>query len=145
MDVHSRGPSAARARSRRSSEKGVGSSDRPHQGTNRSVGFGIDIDTDIGPTRKHLREQRDRVRPADAGGAYLLPGKRPDLAGPVGHPVQPVVVEGHQDLVGGHLHVGLEVAIAELDCPCERGHRVLPPIKRSAAVSDRQRPVLLQE
>ena len=153
MDVHSRGPSAARARRRRSVReradahpvKGAGSSDRPHQGTDRTVGLRVDVDTDVGPARQHIGEYRDRVRPPDAGGTYLSPGQRPDLTGPVGHPVQPVVVEDDQDVVGGHLHVGLEVAVAQLDGPCERGHRVLPPIKRPAAVGDRQRPVVLKE
>ena len=86
----------------------------------RTVGLRVDVDTYIGPARQHIAEQRDQVRSPDAGGTDLSPGQRPNRTGPVGHPVQPVVVEHDQDVVGGHLHVGLEVAVAELDGPCKR-------------------------
>ena len=145
MDVHSRGPSAACARRRRRSEN---ERCRPGQGRRQPGSSApgvqphgrlrVDVDTDVGPTASTSANTGSGPSP-DAGGAYLSPGQRPELTGPVGHPVQPVVVEGHQDVVGGHLHVGLKVAVAQLDGPCERGHRVLP-IERSAAVGDRQRP-----
>ena len=38
-----------------------------------------------------------------------------DRPGPVGHPVQHAVVERHQHPVGGGVHVGLQVAVAEVD------------------------------
>jgi hypothetical protein len=124
--------------------EGAGSSDRPHQGSDRTVGLRVDVDTYIRPAHQHIGEQRDRG-PSRRCGTYLSPGQRPNLTGPVGHPVQPVVVEDDQDVGGGHVNVGLEVAVAQLDGPCERGHRVLPPIERPATVGDRQRPVVLKE
>ena len=39
----------------------------------------------------------------------------------VGDPVEDRVVEGEQDAVAGHVDVGLEVAVAEVDGVPERG------------------------
>ena len=47
--------------------------------------------------------------------------------------------------VGGGAHVGLQVAVAELDGPLERGHGVLPPVEGAAAVGERDRPGMIEE
>ena len=52
----------------------------------------------------------------------------------VGHPVQGVVVEKHQDAVGRGVHIRFEVPVAEVDGGAERGHRVFQPLAREAAV-----------
>ena len=54
--------------------------------------------------------------------------ERGDLAGGVGDPVQDLVVEGQQDPVGGEVHVGLEVAVAQLDGVLEGRQGVLQPL-----------------
>ena len=57
----------------------------------------------------------------------------------VGDAVEDVVVEGEQHAVGGDVHVGLDVAVAEPNCVLERRHRVLGDFARAAAVRERDR------
>ena len=60
----------------------------------------------------------------------------------VGDPVEDVVVEGQQHAVAGEVHVGLEVAVAELHGVLERVQGVLQArevgVVRAAAVRERQ-------
>ncbi len=71
---------------------------------------------------------------SDQGSSLILPA-RPRGA------QQIVVVERHQHTVGGHLHIGLEVAVAEVDGVFERLHRVLGHVAGPTSVSERQWPV----
>ena len=102
----------------------------PHRLDQRADGAGVldvDVDPDVGPGAQDVLEQRDRLPAADPGGPDGRPGQLDDPAGPVGDPVEGRVVEGEQDAVGGGVHVGLQVAEAEVDRPGERGQRVLQP------------------
>ncbi len=63
----------------------------------------------------------------------------------IGDPIEDVVVEGEQHAVGRHVHVGLDVAVAEADRALERRHRVLGPLARAAAVGERDRTRMVEE
>ena len=54
-------------------------------------------------------------------------------------------MERDQHPVGGDLHVGLDVAVAETDGVLERRHRVLRGVARPAAVGERDRALPLEE
>ena len=66
--------------------------------------------------------------------------------GPIGDPVEAVVVEGEADAVGGDVGVGLEVPVAEGDRRLERRHRVLagPSLERRP-VGEGQRAGVVEE
>ena len=57
----------------------------------------------------------------------------------VGHPVQRRVVEGDELAVRGGVHIGLDVAVAELDRAPERGRGVLQAVRRPAPVGEGER------
>ena len=59
---------AVRERAADAHSVSAGSLDRPHQGSDCTVGCRVDVDTYIAPARQHIAEQRDRVRSPDAGG-----------------------------------------------------------------------------
>ena len=84
-------------------------------------------------------------RPPDPRRAHDLPRQLGDVALVVGDPIEDVVVEREQHAVGGHVHVGLDVAVAEADRALERRHRVLGPLARAAAVGERDRTWMIEE
>ena len=63
--------------------------------------------------------------PPTCASAHHRPRQLADDARSVGDPVEPVVVKGDQHPVGGHVHVGLDVAVPEGDGGPEGGHGVL--------------------
>ena len=113
--------------------------------SDRSVVLGIDVDAQVGERPEKLLEQRDGLASADPRGAHDLPRQLGDVALVVGDPIEDVVVEGKEHAVGGHVHVGLDVAVAEADRALERRHRVLGPLARAAAVGERDRTGMIEE
>ena len=87
------------------------------------VVLGVDVDPDVGPGGQDVLEQGISWRPRTRS-MHLGPRQVADGARAVGQAVEGVVVEG-DDAVGGGMHVGLEVAVAERDGGLERLHGVL--------------------
>ena len=121
-DVHTPGSERVRTRSSRSSlnapmhTRSTASHFCEHldQRLDRAVVLRVDVDAHVGPGAEQVLEQRDRLAAVD-----LAPRARPTTAArrstpvAVGDPVEHVVVEREQHAVGGHVHVGLDVAVAE--------------------------------
>ncbi len=63
----------------------------------------------------------------------------------IGDPVEAIVVERAQHTVGGDVHIGLEVAVAERDGRLEGRHRVLGPVPGPAPVGERNRTGMVEE
>ena len=113
---------------------------RSTSGTERGLGLDVDVPAGLGELLQQVLEERQRLRARHPGLAHLAPTAGP-RSGPrgVGHPVQGRVVEGDQPAVGRGVHVGLEVAVAERCRPAEGGGGVLDPVRRAAAVGERDR------
>ena len=103
------------------------------------VGLAVDVDAAVGERGEQLVEAGDRFPAVDARGGDLRPGQLVDEAGASARPGQIVVVEGDDDAVGGHVGVGLEVAVAEVDGVLERRQRVLGGFAGPAAMGERER------
>ena len=106
------------------------------QGGNDSVTLGIDVDPGIRKRLEQVREGGDRLRAGDPCGGHFLPGEVGETSSAVGHPVEDVVVECHDDPVGGQVDVGLEVAVTEVGGVLKGGERVLGNLLGSTAVGE---------
>ena len=107
--------------------------------------LGVDVDAEV-------RERAEEV--LERGSA---PARRPGPAAPrprsarltrrsMPHVrVEVEVVEGEQHAVGRDVHVGLDVAVAEVHGVLERRHRVLGRIAGAAAVGERDRVLPVEE
>ncbi len=109
------------------------------------VVLGIDVDAHLGPPLEQVVETGDGLGAVHPGLGHLGPGQVADQAGAVGDPVQALVVEGAQDTVGGDVHVGLHVAVAERHRALEGGHGVLRPVAGAPAVGEGDGLGLVQE
>lgn len=78
-----------------------------------------------GKASKSLGEGRHGLAAADQRAAHLGVAQRADLAAVVGDPVEDAVVEREQHAVPRHVHVGLEIVVAEAGGMPEGGQRVL--------------------
>ena len=90
-------------------------------------------------------EERNRFPPVDFGLGDLAIGQLGDDANPIGHTIQAIVMEGNQDAVAGGVYISLEIAIAESDRALERRHRILGPLTGTAAMGERNRPIMIKE
>ena len=115
------------------------------EGIDDLVVLGVDVEAGVGELLEQVDQAGDRLPPADPGLPDLRPGQVGDPTLPIGDPVERVVVEGQHHPVAGHVHVGLEVAVAEGPRGPERGQRVLGTLEGAAAVGERQRPCLVEE
>ncbi len=80
--------------------------DHVDEGGDRRLVLQVDVDPDVGPGAQEVLHQRDADL-TEAGLSHGLPGELGDDPAAVGHPVEHVVVEGHQHVVGGGVGVGL--------------------------------------
>ncbi len=105
----------------------------------------VDVDARAGPGAEDVGQERDGLGAADAGPGHLGVGEPGDLPGPVGHPAQGPVVEGDQDAVGGGVHVGLQIPVAEVDRPLEGRQGVLRKALGAAPVGERDGTRMIKE
>jgi len=94
-----------------------------------AIVFRVDVHPDVGERAEELLEQRDGFTSVHLCVLHHRPGKGIDAATSVGDAIQHVVMEREQDAVSGHMHVGLDVAVAEPHGMLERGascSRALP-------------------
>jgi hypothetical protein len=122
-----------------------GAAENLDQWLDRTRFLDVDVDPDIWPGAQQFFEGRDRLAPADPGLAHLVPGQPRNHAAAVGYPVQLVVVERQQHAVGRGVHIGLEVAVAEVDRLGEGGQRVLQPARSAASMGERDRARMIEE
>jgi len=111
---------------------------RLRQRGHRPVGLEIDVEARRGEGVQQLVKGGDRLDAADASGPDLTPRQLSDRARGVRHAIQQVVVEGDEHAVGRHVDVGLEMAVAHLDCRAERRQRVLGGLAGGPATPVRQ-------
>ena len=99
--------------------------DRVREQRDRGRRLGVDVEPGLGKGHEEFAERRDGVDAVDPclgdGGVRQLG----DRALPVGDPVQHPIVEGQQHAVGGGVHVGLQISVAEADGLGERVQGVL--------------------
>ena len=117
------GPASGRSRASRASlneasstrSRGAGRAAPPSTvGRDRRVGLHVDVEPDLRPGGEHLVEPRHGRRPADPHRGQVGPAQVA-RSGPAGRRAGPavVVVEDHRHAVGGGVHVGLQVAVAQ--------------------------------
>lgn len=115
------------------------------QGPNGGIVLRFDVEVRLGEGDEQFLEPEHRFRAAHPGHGYLGPGQLGDQAVTIGHPVQPIIVEGDQDPVCGCVDVGLEISVAERDGRGECRKRVLRVEIRAAAMGEGNRTRVVEE
>ena len=106
----------------------------------------VDVDAHVGPRAQQVLEPRDAVvAVTDARLAHVRPAQLADDTAAIGDAVEGVVVERDEHAVDGGVHVGLDVAVAEVDRVLERAHGVLGKIARSALMGERNGAGMVEE
>ena len=114
-------PTSTRSQASRSSMNSASTGDR-------AVGLEVDVEARPRELVEELGQRRHLLAAADQRLAHLVEREIRDRALEVGDPVEHGVVEGQQHAVLGHVHVGLEVVVAERDRVLERRQGVLEPL-----------------
>lgn len=109
------------------------------------IGLAVDVHPHVGPFAEDLGERGDRRHAADAQLAQLSEAHRLDARIVTGRTAEVRIVERDEDAVCGDLHIGLEVAVPEIDRVLERGHRVLGCFAGTASMGERDRALPVQE
>ena len=140
--------------------EGVHPAQQLDQRRHHGVLLGVDVDPNLGPGLEDLLQAGDPDAAAAPGvgahavGAEAVPGvggldlrrgHRRDPAGPVGDPVEDVVVKGEDHAVGTEVDVGLHVAVAQLHRGGEGGQGVLRLVEGAAAMGEGDRAGPAQE
>src|SRR5690606_17089046 len=99
----------------------------------------VDVEPQPGVVGQRLVQPHEPVPGAVPQAGGLLPGEVGQAAASVGRAVDGVVVEQHDDTVGGAVDVGLEVPQPQPGDVLERGAGVLDHLTAPAAVGQGQR------
>jgi hypothetical protein len=124
---------------------GAGAVDQRGQGRRGPRRLEVDVEAGVGQLLEQVGHPRHGVGSGHPHLGELVGAQVRQPAGAVGEPVQPGVVEGQQRAVGGHVHVGLEVAVAQVEGVPEGVQRVLRAqqvgVQGATAVRHREQPV----
>ena len=115
------------------------------QRRHRRLGLDVDVEPDVGEVLEQLVQRGIGSWPPIR--ALLTSSRASSAIAPVRSVTRSSASswKASSDAVAGRVHVGLEVAVAELDGVLERGQRVLEPIRAGAApVGHRDRPVVVE-
>ena len=104
------------------------------QGADHRVVLRIDVEEGMWKLLEEFHQQGDLVPASDSCRADVGPVEFADHSDGVSYPVEGVVVEGHDVAVRCQMHIGLEIAVAQLGRSAERCHGVLGRHFVSAAV-----------
>lgn len=102
----------------------------------RFVALGVDVDPRRRPGEQHLVEPGDPGSSIDAQLIDFHRGEVSDVGVESGAGLQVDVVVGVEDTVSAEMHVGFEIAVAQVDCVLKGRHRVLGPFARAASVGE---------
>ncbi len=124
---------------------GPAGKDRLGQRAHRARVLHVDVQDGVRERVQDLLDAGYPVRVGHPDLGQLLPGQPADRDGPPRRSRQVGVVQHHGDAVCRGVHVGLEVAVPEVDGLLERRHRVLQAPGGPATVGEGERVRRVQE